>query len=184
MISKSARDGFDYLLAQALKASLQKSAEDTCDISAFNEMSAIKETRIAILTISSHLFRLMILIYFTPDDATKEHYARLNGMRMQDMNEQSFYDAVGEYGNICCGIFNRDLGQFFSHIDMSTPNIIDKNCASYLNVLGCGHIRHFTVNLNNSFSFPVSLCVCDHADLDFSVKADDEEAATGELEFF
>jgi hypothetical protein len=184
MISKNAQDGFDHLLKQSLKAGLLKSAEDSCDISALDDLSKIKESKIVVLTISSYLFRLMVLIYFTPDAAARAHFAGLNGMQAHDVDEQSFYDAVGEFGNICCGILNRDLGQIFPHIGMSTPNIIDKNCSSYLSALGCGHIRHFMVDVNHRYSFPVSLCVCDHADLDFTVEVAEEAATTGELELF
>jgi hypothetical protein len=126
----------------------------------------------------------MVLIYFTPDSATKEYFAGINNMQASEMSEQSFHDAVAEYGNICCGILNRDLGQFFPHIGMSTPNIIDRNCSSYLNVLGCGHIQHFKATVNNNAQFHVSLCVSDYADLDFVVKADEESVNTGELELF
>ncbi len=136
------------------------------------------------LTISSYLFRLLVLIHFTPDDATKAYFAKANQLDLSDMNEQSFHDTISEYGNMCCGILNRELGVFFPHIGMSTPNILDKHCASYLRLLGGGHIQHFAVGINGAPLFQVSLCVCDYADLDFMVDANEENSHTGELELF
>lgn len=184
MISKHARDGFDHLLIQAIKASLVTSQQDACEVAVITDPSEIKETKIVMLTVSSYLFRLMVFIYFSPDDATKGHFARINNIQAKDMSEQSFYDAIAEYGNICCGILNRDLGQFFPHIGMSTPNIIDKNCSYYLDALNCGHIQHFNVDVNGTAAFHASLCVCDFADLDFIVDVHDADADTGELELF
>jgi hypothetical protein len=186
MISKQAQDGFNHLLIKAIKSSLVMPTADACEVNVLTDLTEIEETKMVILTVSSYLFRLMVFIYFTPDDSTKEYFARINKTQALDMSEQSFYDAIAECGNICCGILNRDLSQFFPHIGMSTPNIIDKNCSSYLNVLGCGHIQHFKVNVNdiNGASFHVSLCINDFADLHFILDKNEEETNTGELELF
>lgn len=184
MISSHARQGFDHLLTQAIKTSLLTSAEDTCEVTVLSDQSEITDTRIVMLTVSSFLFRMMVLIYFTPDDATKAYFARRNNLPESDMSQQVLYDAIAEYGNICCGILNRDLGAYFPHIGMSTPNIIDKNCATYLSVLGGNHVKHLKVSLNDAALFHVSLCVCDYADLDFVVDMNQEAEQTGELELF
>ncbi len=184
MISLPARDGFDHLLTQAIKANLVSSCEDRCDVTILSDLSEINETKIVMLTISSYLFRLMVFIYFTPNIATKEHFARINRIRPSDMSEQLFYDSIAEYGNICCGAINRNLVTFFPHISMSTPNIIDKNCSSHLDVLGCSHIQHFKASVNNVPPFHFSLGVCNYAALDFAVDDIEESAETGELEFF
>lgn len=184
MISNHARDGFNQMLKQGIKGSLLASSEDTCEITISPDLSAVKETKIVILTVSSYLFSVSVLIYFTPDIATKEHFARINKIPASDMSEQAFFDTISECGNICCGTLNRDLGRFFPNIGMSTPNIIDKECSSYLNVLDCGHIQHFKVDINNSVHFHVSLCVCDYADLDFVLDVTEEDTSTGELELF
>ena len=105
-------------------------------------------------------------------------------MEAADMSEQIFYDTIAERANICCGTLNRDLANFYPNIGMSTPNIIDKECSAYLDVLGCSHIQHFKVDINSSVQFHVSLCVCEYADLDFTVDLNEEIASTGELELF
>ncbi|KAF1043368.1 MAG: hypothetical protein GAK35_02222 [Herbaspirillum frisingense] len=183
MISQSAKDGFDTLLQQALKASLVPS-ETSAEISVIEDVSAISEKKIVVLTVSSYLFRLMVMFYFTPDAATKGHFARLNRVDPAEMGEQAFMDAIAECGNLCCGILNRDLGRFFPHLGMSTPNVIDKNCAAYLQKLNCAHIQHFAVDMPESPRFHVSLCISAYAEMDFAVSADEDEVSTGELELF
>ena len=184
MISNNARDGFDYMFMQGIKGGLVASPEDNCEISVLPDLSEVKETKLVILTVSSYLFRLMILIYFTPDQATREHFARVNKSLVEDMSEQDFDDAISECGNISCGILNRELAHFFPNIGMSTPNILDRDCSSYLEILNTGHVQHLRVDINETIHFHASLCVCAYADLDFKVEISDEVASTGELELF
>lgn len=184
MISSRAREAFDHLLRQGIKGGLLAAPEDTCEITVVRDLSEVKQTKIVILTVSSYVFRSVVLIHFTPDKVTQEHFARINKIQASDMSEQAFYDAIAERGNICCGTLNRELARFFPHIGMSTPNIIDKECSSYLGVLGCGHIQHFKVDINASVHFHVSVCVCDYADLDFAIEAAAEDTSGGELEMF
>jgi len=184
MITKRAKDGFDQLFKRALKASLVRSANDLCEVSELHEMSEISEQKAVILTVSSYVFRLIVLIYFSSESETKEYFANKNNIETSAMSEQSFIDAIAECGNICCGILNRELSAFYPHIGMSTPNIIDKKSASYLGSLDAAHIQHFQCVVNESFQFHASICVRAYGDLDFSVKDFAEDISTGELELF
>ncbi|WP_394778367.1 hypothetical protein [Undibacterium sp.] len=192
MISNQAKTGFDHLLSRALQSSLTGSSGNSCEVSIVPDLSDIEENRIVVLTISSYLFRLMVMIYFTPDEKTKSYFAGMNGMQPAEMGEQAFQDAIAECGNICCGILNRDLGAFFPHIGMSTPNMMDRHCASYLGMLNCDHIQHFQADVRSDSQdepqdgsrFYVTLCVSAYANLDFAVDTNEESEATGELEMF
>lgn len=184
MISQQARDGFDHLLTRALRSSLSVSDEQPCDIHVIADLDDADASTSVVLTISSYLFRLIVMVHFSPDRATREHVARVNKIAPEEMSEQSFHDAIAECGNICCGILNRDLGPVFPHIGMSTPNIIDKRCTAYLDMLNAGHIQHFQIDVERDPMFYVTLCVCDYADLDFAIDVNDAGADTGELELF
>jgi hypothetical protein len=184
MISQPARDGFDHLLTRALQASLTPSDGQPCDINVVAGLDGAEASTMVVLTVSSYLFRLIVMLHFSSDRATREYVARVNRIAPDDMNEQSFHDAIAECGNICCGILNRDLGAIFPHIGMSTPNMIDTRCAAYLGMLNSGHIQHFEVGVEGAPMFRVSLCVCDYADLDFTIDVNDAGAETGELELF
>jgi CheY-specific phosphatase CheX len=184
MISNHARNGFDHLLKRAIQSTMVASPNDVFEIAVIADPTEIKQTKIVILTVSSYLFRLMVLIHFTPDSSTKELFSRINHVEASEMSEQSLYDAIAECGNMFCGVLNRDLCQFFPHLGMSTPNFIDKNCSSYLNTLNPGHIQHLKVNINDTPLFHVSMCVSNYSDLDFVVNVNETVTHTGELELF
>jgi hypothetical protein len=182
MISSSAKEGFKLLLTQALKDSLAPSGAH-CEVSVLPDDSAIGESKMVVLTVSSYLFRLMVMFHFTPDAATLAYFARLNNAA-PDVSEQECLDAIAERGNLCCGILNRDLATYFPHIGMSTPNVIDRHCAAYLKMLNCGLIQHFAVDIDGAPRLHVTLFVSDYDDIDFTVDADAIGGSTGELELF
>lgn len=184
MISTNARNGFDHLLIQGFKGALAAQPDDTCDIGSVPDLSGVKDTKCVVLTISSYLFRLMVLIYFTPDTPTKAHFSRASKIDASAMSEQALIDAISECANMCCGALSRDLSRVFPHIGMSTPNILDKESSSSLHTLNCGHIQHFTVDINKATRFHASLCVSDYADLDFVVDTTASDVSSGELELF
>ena len=184
MISPSACNGFDYLLKMGLKGALAPNEEDTFDFAEVPDISVAKEKKIVILTTASYLFRVIAMIYFTPDTPTRQFLALMNNLPPSGMTDNVFYDVMAERGNIFCGILNRDLAKYFPHMGMSTPNFMERQCASYIARLNGGHVRHVKVTINSDWSFYASLCVCEHADLDFVVDMLEEEASTGELEMF
>lgn len=183
MISQQAKDGFEYLLGQALKGSLVSSG-DSCDVQPIEGTAEIKENKMVVLTISSYLFRLMVMIHFRMDPATRAHFAAMNRTPAEEMDQQTFLDVIGECGNICCGALNRELAKHFPHIGMSTPNVLDRHSVEYLQQLGANHIKHFRVALGSGVVMHASLAVCDYADLHFVVDKSQAEESTGELEFF
>ncbi|HTH43818.1 MAG TPA: hypothetical protein VL528_01940 [Oxalicibacterium sp.] len=182
MITSSAKEGFNLLLTQALKDSLAPSGAH-CEVSMLADDSSIRESKMAVLTVSSYLFRLMVMFHFTPDAATLGYFSRLNNAAA-DVAEQECLDAIAERGNLCCGILNRELSAYFPHIGMSTPNVIDRHCAAYLQMLNCGHIQHFAIDIDDAPRLHVSLCVSEYAEIDFTVDAEAGGSNTGELELF
>ncbi len=184
MISNKARDGFDHLLMQGVKGAIAAQSDVICEVSVASDLKGMTATKCVVLTISSYLFRLMVLIHFTPDAATKSHFAKASRAQESDMSEQTFIDAISEFSNMCCGALSRDLSPIFRHIGMSTPNILDTECASYLHLLKCGHTQHFKVEVNNLTHLHFSLCVSEYSDIDFEVDMTAEDVSTGELELF
>lgn len=183
MMNDHVKEGFDHLLIKALKDSFG-SASAEIEISVDTADETFAETHVILFTISSYMFRLMVILYFTPDDATKAYFAGIRNVPAADMDDQALLDNVSESGNLCCGILSRELGKFFPHIGMSTPNTIDKESMHYLRSLAYGHLQHFRINLANMANMHVSLCVFDYDDLDFAVEIAEESAETGELELF
>lgn len=184
MISQHAKEGFDHLLMQALKSSLVSSSNDQCEVRIMDGSADIKARKTVILTVSSYLFRAIGLIHFTLTQPVKAHLAAINRGNVDEMDEQAFFDVISECGNICCGSLNRELGNFYPHIGMSTPNVLDGNCLHYLKALDAGHVQHYEVRINDDIVMHASLCVCDYADMDFIVDKTESTEDTGELEMF
>lgn len=184
MISTNACEGFDHLLRQGIKNHLVDQNSDSCEILVLDDLTSTHQPHLAVLTISSYLFRLMVFIHFASDEPTRAHMAKLSNTSVNDMNERVFMDAICERANMFCGALSRDLALSFPHIGMSTPNIVDRRCVSHLHLLNLAHVRHFKVDVNNSASFHVTLCVNDYDKLDFLVDKSAVDVDSGALEMF
>lgn len=123
------------------------------------------------------------MMYFTPDNTTEKFLRGHTKINSSDMGDSELFDAIRECSNMCVGALNRELAKVFPHVGMSTPSIIDSQCAVFLNDLRCGYIKNFEIVVNRDFKFHVGLYVNEFADLDFSVDVDETDS-TGELELF
>lgn len=183
MLSSNAQRSLTQILHQGLKAGLLVSPDDPIEITPVDDNSAFASAQFVILSVSSYLFRLAVLIYFSPDEQTKSHFAAINKVDAQNMDVQAFEDAISECGNICCGSLNRELVAAFPHVGMSTPNILDRQCAQYLSVLGSTFQQHYDVTIPDGPRFHASLCFNAFAALDFDIQIVENESS-GELEMF
>jgi hypothetical protein len=184
MITERSQAGFDRLLVSALERGLPGGAGGV-SIEPVAALDGIGHTRIVVLTVSSYLFRLMAILYFTPDAATRACFARAAGASAPELADEAFHDRVAECGNVCCGTLNRELARHFPHVGMSTPNIIDRDCMRYVDLLGCGLMRHYRLALADGPTMHASLCVADFGLVDFHADASvDEDVSAGELEMF
>ena len=185
MITERAKTSFDRLLQAGLKSGLP-AGDGPIAIEPVASLEKIKERKIVILTVSSYLFRLMAIVYFRPDAATRALFDSAAEEGAPPLGDQELLDRIAECGNICCGTLNRDLGRHFPHVGMSTPNIIDTDCMRYVDLLGCGLVKHYRLRLGDELTMHASLCVTDYGTVDFHVepRLEEEEVSTGELEMF
>jgi hypothetical protein len=184
MISERAKTSFNKLLSQAISEHLVAGPSDTCEVQALTQLKRLEEREFVILTISSYLFRLMVLFHFTFDPKSREHFASLMNTAAKDMDRQAFNDAVAEFGNLACGALNRELGKYFPHVGMSTPNILERECLEHLSALDATYLKHFRILVNGTTEFHATLCVSVFGDLDFLSETKTAEETTGELELF
>ncbi|HET8694969.1 MAG TPA: hypothetical protein VFM33_09910 [Aquabacterium sp.] len=185
MITQQAKDAFDYIVINSLKGALSSSSDDRVEVEVIDDVKDAKEKKIVLLTVSSYLFRVMTMLYFTLNKESKQHFAAINRSDPQSMTEGDFLDVICECGNIFCGALNRELAQHFPHLGMSTPNVLDRDCVDYLQELDAGYIKHFKVAINDMVTMHASLAVCDYADIDFTVDmSSNADENNGELELF
>jgi len=184
MITDRAKASFDRLLLSSLKSGMSFGGASVA-VEPAASLEKIKEKKIVVLTVSSYLFRAMAILYFKPDAATRAYFNRNAAEGAPEVSDDEFLDRVAECGNVCCGSLNRDLGRYFPHVGMSTPNIIDRDCMRYVDLLGCGLLRHYKIVLEGQLTMYASLCVADYGTIDFHVdQTIEEDVDTGELEMF
>ena len=184
MISQRAKESFDYTLIGALQGALCASPDDRCEVEVISDVKDITEKKVVLLTVSSYLFRVITLVYFTLNKETQRHFAAINRAEAESMSESDYLDVICECGNIFCGALNRELAKHFPHLGMSTPNVLDRDCMDYLTELDAGYTQHFKISINDNLTMHASLCVCDFADIDFTVDMTQTEESNGELELF
>lgn len=182
MISEQAQSGFDHIFKKAVLANISSSTEDFCEIEPVADMEGISEDEFAVLTISSTIFRFLVLFHFKSDDATRNYFVKSSNLEVAD--NRAFRDAFQEFCNICCGVMNRELHKNYHFLGMSTPYMLLRQCSPFISALDPGYVKHYRITINNSLTLHATLCVCDYDVVDFTVDTSEAEDNTGELELF
>jgi hypothetical protein len=184
MITKRAKHSLDQWVKDGLEATFPQPGDTVRSLDTVPAIDSLLETHVVMVSVASYRFRLMLLIYFSHDDATRTYFARGKGITSSELTAPALEDAICEASNMCCGAFNRALGQVFPHLGMSTPNIVNSRCANHLDLMDFGHLQHFCLQLSSGMQFHASLCVSEYNTLDFEALQLAPAPATGELEFF
>lgn len=179
MISAHAKDSFERIFRKAAQTRLPMNAGDPCEIVpiAKAEAAATKDTQVVVLTISSIVFRLLLILHFDEDDTTRRYY-------LNDADERPFREAFLEICNLCCGAMNQELLRYFPDLGMSTPYVLNARCLPHLHELKPALLSSYSVVLNGDVRLAATVCVCAHAPLDFVADTSAIEETSGELELF
>lgn len=180
-LSEAACRSFTTLFTRAVERHLALSPEDRIrvDVLSPGTRDDPPEPDIVLLTISGFSFKLLTLFHIDPGAATLQAYFRKPAL------ELGMGDVFPELANLCCGAISRDLGLHFSHLGMSTPYTLHRQCAPFLAVLRPAFIQRFRIGINDSVTLHATLCVVAYVPLDFAARtAEVAVEATGELEFF
>ncbi|MDY7576450.1 hypothetical protein [Actimicrobium sp. CCI2.3] len=175
MISDRARESLHQIFLKAARSRLGGDASESFEITQLDSHHAgnVPERDIVVLTISSLLFRLLVILHIEQSDTAPEDVAGPHG------NEQ-FYELV----NLCCGAINTELLNHFPDLGMSTPNTLHGHCAAYLDALGPASLTRYVITVNSSLRIGAVLCWCAYAPIDFVYEPGAAEEVTGELELF
>ncbi|MFL9965723.1 hypothetical protein PQR02_32820 [Paraburkholderia sediminicola] len=177
MISAHAKDSFDRIFRKAAQTRLPVAAGDLCEIEPMAQAGVNRDSQIVVLTISSIVFRLLLILHFDEDDTTRGYY-------LNDGDEQPFLEAFLEICNLCCGAMNQELLRYFPDLGMSTPYVLNAGCLPHLHELKPALVSSYSVVLNGAVRLGATVCVCTHAPLDFVADTSAVEEASGELELF
>ena len=179
MISADAQQGFERIFAKSVRANLCLTVADECQIEPLTGAvgNAPAVGHVLVLTITSLLFRLVVVFHVKEDQALREYFFRDEGRR-------DFTEFFSELINLCCGSINRELAAHFAHTGMSTPEILGAASLSSLPALAPTWVGRYGITINDSVRLHAMLCVFAYAPLDFSVAHETQLAETGELELF
>ncbi|MFL9866650.1 hypothetical protein PQR67_20950 [Paraburkholderia fungorum] len=179
MITANAKDSFQRIFRKAAQARLPRDSGDTCEIVPLAEAGtgATKDTQVVVLTISSIMFRLLLILHFDENDSTRHYY-------LNEADERPFQEVFLEICNLCCGAMNQELLNYFPDLGMSTPYVLSARCLGHLEELKPGLLSSYSITLNGSVQLAATVCVCAHAPIDFVADTSSVEETSGELELF
>ncbi|MCC8391444.1 hypothetical protein LJ656_02500 [Paraburkholderia sp. MMS20-SJTR3] len=179
MISDQAKHSIAEIFEQAARTRLPATAGDSCEITAVPKWSADNPAQpcAMALTISSIAFRLLFVLHFGKDEATRAYYAGGDANR-------SLAQTLMELGNLCCGYMNQQLVKYFPDLGMSTPYELNSTCVEHLDELRPDHVWTYELVIGAAARLGVTLCVCAQAPLDFKADVGAADQSEGELELF
>ncbi|MDE1004577.1 MAG: hypothetical protein OSB38_02855 [Paraburkholderia fungorum] len=179
MITGNARDSFERIFRKAAQTRLPRDSGNTCEIVPLAEAGtgATKDTEVVVLTISSIMFRLLLILHFDENDSTRDYY-------LNEADERPFQEVFLEICNLCCGAMNQELLHYFPDLGMSTPYVLSARCLGHLPELKPGLLSSYSITLNGSVQLAATVCVCAHAPIDFVADTSAVEESSGELELF
>lgn len=179
MVSEQARRGIEALFSKAVRANLAvDSGNDQIEVSAsYSSHVDAPDTQLYVLTIASYLFRLTTVFHVPKDAAIAAYFTRQG-------EGATLSEVFGEKANLCCGAMNRELGQHFMHLGMSTPNVLDSACAPFFDELKANYVTRQRITINHSLAIDATLFLKAYAPIDFRVDAYAAAEETGMLELF
>lgn len=179
MITGNAKDSFDRIFRKAAQARLPLDGADACEIVPLDEagLGATKDTQVVVLTISSIVFRMLLILHFDETGDTRNYY-------LKEAHERLFQEVFLEICNLCCGAMNQELLRYFPDLGMSTPYVLSARCLPHLRELKPAFLSSYSVTLNGSVHLAATVCVCAHAPIDFVADTSVVEETSGELELF
>ncbi|MCP5162136.1 MAG: hypothetical protein H6999_00300 [Hahellaceae bacterium] len=139
------------------------------------------------LTISSQLFRVVVVLHFTKNTELEQFVVNSIKQPNKVLEEDKFYDFVGEVGNAFCGAIKREIGRTVPTLGMSTPNRLGHDCLQYVSGQKFEFDAHAEALFQSRALMFASVYLCADQNLNFEVKqssATENDVDSGELEFF
>lgn len=182
MITAHAKESFDRIFQQAVRARLVADALGVCEIRPLPELAprelGLADTHsAAVLTISSLSFRLLVALHFGDDAATRSYFAAAGETRAHT-------DAFMEAANLCCGAMNQALVEYFPDLGMSTPYVLTNGNLAHWRELRPQHVAFYGLTIDTTVRMAATVCVCANAPIDFVAHGTPVEETSGELELF
>ena len=187
MVNDNLKQVIIDIFDQSFKNTLEDSQKNTHW--SFNTHTEFPEnsgsSQFIMLTISSQIFRALIIISFNKDQHSEKFVSDVFNMPHSELNSEKYYDYLCEVGNIFCGMLKRELGKYFPNLGMSTPNLLDRQAIKFIDHNRTDIISHISSTYENSPLLFGSLYFISYDDIDvntYSMNA--ETTQSGDLELF
>lgn len=164
---------------RAATATLIRSAGDVCDINVAKgtEAELRTEAPLLLITISSFVFRLVVIFQISGSEATRQYYA---GSGSAVNSEETFTEVV----NLCCGALSRELSAQFKHLAMSIPYRLESACLNFLGELKAGLTTTYDISINDAARMRATLCISSSRPIELAAPASAVSHTGGALEMF
>lgn len=171
-------------LQEALKTSLKR---PDWEMVIEKNLAAIKKKEFIMATISSCVFRCVVIVHFSKDDEFLNNIARALEISVDELGEQHFYDYISEVGNLVCGAVKRGLSPSTTYLGMSIPSQLVAESLVYLEDAKFDFDTHITAS-NDNTTVCSSIYMYTFGDITIQLPADnindDDAVEAGELELF
>lgn len=186
MISQEAKSSFNYLMRECFCESL-KIKDTSPTINTCSNLESINEEEFIMLTVCSTSFKAYNFLHFTKNEYSIDYVATALDKPVDFVDNNVFYDYLGEMCNTFSGAFKRELGHYVTPLGMSTPNRLTKNSLLSIKDDDYGYVSHFEAKIHEQKLFYGSLYINASKELDFSVSHStklDDDIQIGGLELF
>ena len=184
-------DDFKNEIKRTFKASFEDalvtgSAPSRWLIKERSNLDNLNEDEFYVLTMSSQLFRIFVLFHFSKKSETESFVSDVLKVNLSNLDDDKFYDYLGEVGNAFLGAIKRDIGKAVPSLGMSTPNRLNKECLKYMKSLNTNLESHAVAEYDEHALFYASVYLVADEELDIHINknAFEEETDSGELEMF
>jgi len=181
---------FKNEIKRTFKASYEEAVSASSDsadwyIKEISNLKDINESEFYVLTMSSQLFRIFILLHFSKRDSTEQYVCDVLKINPSNMDDDKFYDYLGEVGNSFLGSVKRDIGRIVPSLGMSTPNRLNKDCLKYMKSLNTDFEAHAVAEYQDQPLFYASVYLVADDELNFQITRNHiDDVDSGELEMF
>lgn len=179
MLSEQSKQSIAHAFDRAARGGLVREPGDLCEIAAADGRKGAEQPdeKLLVITISSFVFRLLVIFRIAETPATRTYYAR-------DAADRPVTEAFAELANLCCGALSRELSCHFPHLAMSIPYILNSRCMAFLGELRPQYLSSYEITINESVRLQATLCMCCYAPVDIAVGSLAAEENAGELQLF
>lgn len=186
-LPQAAKESLIKLLTGSLEESLKTDAYASWTLQTLTNPEQVVAPEFTMLTISSYDFRIFVLLHSTCSAPSMRYAADALRMPLEQLTTTRYYDFIGELGNRFCGAFKRDLGGYFPHMGMSTPNRLRSESLKHLKNLSPAYDIHVSAQASKETTFSASIYVSVYGTREFrldKLQQAAEKVDAGALEMF